>query len=252
MNGKDFEGRVVLITGAATGIGRATALAFARRGAKVAIGDVDDRAQETVELVQQAGGEAVFFKTDVTSPEQLKLLVEKTVEKFGGLHHAFNNAGVLNKPTKFVDIEEDTFDKVMAVDVKGVFFAVKHELEYMIANGGGTIVNTASVAGVIADPNMAPYVTAKHAVNGLTKAAAIDHAQDGIRVNAVAPGLTETPMTQMWKDNPEVWNEVVSNVPMGRAAKPEEIAEVVVFLSSDAASFCNGYVYVADGGQVAH
>jgi len=252
MNGNDFEGRVALITGAATGIGRATALAFARRGAKVAIGDVDDRAQETVELVQQAGGEAVFFKTDVTSPEQLKSLVEKTVEKFGGLHHAFNNAGVLNKPAKFVDIEVDTFDKVMAVDVKGVFFAVKHELEYMIANGGGTIVNTASVAGIIADPNMAPYVTAKHAVTGLTKAAAIDHAQDGIRVNAVAPGLTETPMTQMWKDNPEVWNEVVSNVPMGRAAKPEEIAEIVVFLSSDAASFCNGYVYAADGGQVAH
>jgi NAD(P)-dependent dehydrogenase (short-subunit alcohol dehydrogenase family) len=252
MSKKDFEGRVVLITGAATGIGRATALAFARRGAKVAIGDVDDRANETVELIQKEGGEAAFFKTDVTNGEEVKTLVEQTVKRFGGLHHAFNNAGILNKPAKFADIEEAVFDKVMAVDVKGVFLAVKHELGYMVANGGGTIVNTASVAGLIADPNMAPYVTAKHAVTGLTKAAAFDYAQDGIRVNAVAPGLTETPMTQMWKDDPEKWVEVTSNVPMRRAAKPEEIAEMVVFLSSDAASFCNGYVYAVDGGQVSH
>lgn len=252
MSVKDFEGHVVLITGAATGIGRATALAFASRGASVAIGDVDDRANETVELIQKEGGEAVFFKTDVTNGEEVKSLVKQTVEQFGGLHHAFNNAGILNKPAKFADIEEDVFDKVMAVDVKGVFLAVKHELEYMVANGGGTIVNTASVAGLIADPNMAPYVTAKHAVTGLTKSAAFDHAQDGIRVNTVAPGLTETPMTQMWKDDAEKWAEVTYNVPMRRAAKPEEIAEMVVFLSSDAASFCNGYVYAVDGGQVSH
>lgn len=252
MKVKDFEGQVVLITGAATGIGRATALAFARRGAKVAIGDVDDRANETVELIQKEGGEAAFFKTDVTNGEEVKSLVEQTVEKFGGLHHAFNNAGILNKPAKFADIEEKVFDSVMAVDVKGVFLAVKYELKHMAANGGGTIVNTASVAGLIADPDMAPYVTAKHAVTGLTKAAAFDYAPDGIRVNAVAPGLTETPMTQIWKDDAEKWAEVTSNVPMRRAAKPEEIAEMVVFLSSDAASFCNGYIYAVDGGQVSH
>ena len=249
---KDFEGRVVLITGAATGIGCATALAFSRRGAKVAIGDVDDRANETVELIQKEGGEAAFFKTNVVDPAEVQSLVKQTVEKFALLDHAFNNAGILNKPAKFVDIEVDTFDKVMAVDVKGVFLSCKYELEHMVANGGGTIVNTASVAGLIADPNMAPYVTAKHAVTGLTKAAAFDHALDNIRVNAVAPGLTETPMTQIWKDDAEKWAEVTSNVPMGRAAKPEEIAEMVVFLSSDAASYCNGYVYAVDGGQVSH
>ncbi|MGG4553831.1 SDR family NAD(P)-dependent oxidoreductase [Paenibacillus humicus] len=252
MSLKDFAGRVVLITGAATGIGRATAIAFARRGAKVAIGDVNEQANETVELIQKEGGEAAFFKTDVTNSKDVKSLVEQTVKHFGGLHHAFNNAGILNKPAKFAEIEEDVFDKVMAVDVKGVFLAVKYELEYMVANGGGTIVNTASVAGLIADPNMAPYVAAKHAVTGLTKAAAFDYAQDGIRVNSVAPGLTETPMTQMWKDDEDKWAEVTSNVPMRRAAKPEEIAEMVIFLSSDAASFCNGYVYAVDGGQVAH
>jgi NAD(P)-dependent dehydrogenase (short-subunit alcohol dehydrogenase family) len=249
---KDFEGRVVLITGAATGIGRATALAFARRGAKVAIGDIDDRSADTVKLIEEEGGEAVYFKTNVAIAEEVKSLVEKTVAHFGGLHHAFNNAGVLSKPNLFGDIPEDDFDKVIAVDVKGVFLSMKYEINQMLNDGGGTIVNTASVAGLIADPNMGPYVAAKHAVVGMSKSAGFDYATKGIRVNAVAPGLTETPMTASWLEDPEKREEVLGAVPMRRTAKPEEIAEMVLFLSSDAASFATAQVYTVDGGQTSH
>jgi len=194
-------------------------------------------ANETVKFIEEAGGEAIFIKTNVIASEEVKELVNKTVEHFGDLHHAFNNAGVLSKPNKFADIPEEDFDKVIGVDVKGVYLSMKYELNHMLKNGGGTIVNTASVAGLIADPNMGPYVTAKHAVVGMTKAAGFDHAADNVRINAVAPGLTETPMTQVWKDDPEKWAEVTGNVPMRRAAKPEEIAEMVLFLSSEASSF---------------
>ncbi|SOC06586.1 NAD(P)-dependent dehydrogenase (short-subunit alcohol dehydrogenase family) [Ureibacillus xyleni] len=234
-----FANRVVLITGASTGIGRATALAFARHGAKVAIGDVDERANETIELIEKTGGEAVFFKTDLTNGKEVKSLVEQTVKKFGGLHHAFNHAtSILNIPTKFADIEEVEFNKVMEVNIKSIFLTVKHELQYMVANGGGTIVNTASLTGLMADPFIAPYVTANHAVIGLTKAAAFDYAQDGIRVNAIEPVLTEVSLTQL--------DVKKSFFPMPRAVKPEEIADMVIFLSSDAASFCNGTVYAVN------
>lgn len=220
--------------------------------AKVAIADIDQQAKNVVEDINDNDGEAIFIETDVTSPEQVQQAIKETIEKFGRLDHGFNNAGILNQPAKFKDIEVDEFDKVIDVDVKGVFLASKYQLEHMVEQGFGTIVNTTSVAGTIADPDMAPYVASKHAVIGLTKSAAFDHAEDGIRVNAVAPGLTETSMTQDWKNDPEKWKEVTGNVPMARAAKPEEIAEMVVFLSSDAASFSTGYVYAADGGQLAH
>ena len=209
-------------------------------------------ANETVKFIEEAGGEAIFIKTNVIASEEVKELVNKTVEHFGDLHHAFNNAGVLSKPNKFADIPEEDFDKVIGVDVKGVYLSMKYELNHMLKNGGGTIVNTASVAGLIADPNMGPYVTAKHAVVGMTKAAGFDHAADNVRINAVAPGLTETPMTQVWKDDPEKWAEVTGNVPMRRAAKPEEIAEMVLFLTSEASSFCNAQVFTVDGGQTSH
>jgi len=249
---REFEGKVVLITGAATGIGRATALAFAKRGAKVAIGDVDERANETVQLIEAEGGQAEFLKTDVTNPEQVKALIENTVTKFGGMHHAFNNAGILPPTKPFVEMTEKDFDSTIAVDLKGVFLALKYELEHMEKSGGGTIVNTASVAGLIADPFMAPYVAAKHGVVGLTKAAGIEYAAKGIRVNGIAPGLVETPMTKGWMNDPEFRKTVVGNIPMDRPAKPEEIAEMVVFISSPGATFAAGHTFVVDGGQTAH
>lgn len=251
-NVRDFEGKVVLITGAATGIGRATALAFARRGAKVAIGDIDERSNETVRLIEEEGGQAVFIKTDVSKSDQVADLVKKTVSTFGGLHSAFNNAGVLPPTKQFVEMDETDFDKIISVDLKGVFLAMKYELEHMVKSGGGTIVNTASVAGIIADPGMAPYVAAKHGVVGLTKAAGIEYASQGIRVNAIVPGLVETPMTQRWLEDPDFRKNVIGNVPAGRPAKPEEIADMVLFLSSPSSSFAAGQTFVIDGGQTAH
>jgi NAD(P)-dependent dehydrogenase (short-subunit alcohol dehydrogenase family) len=191
----DFCGKVALVTGGSTGIGRATALAFARQGAKVVVGDVNEAAAEAVDLISSAGGEALFVPTNVAEAAAVETLVARTVEAYGGLHCAFNNAGVLPPTAPLVEQEEATFDRVIAIDLKGVFLCLKYQIRHMAGAGGGAIVNTASIAGVIADPGMAPYVAAKHAVIGLTKAAAIDHAKDGIRVNALAPGLVETPMT---------------------------------------------------------
>jgi NAD(P)-dependent dehydrogenase (short-subunit alcohol dehydrogenase family) len=248
----DFADRVVLITGGATGIGRAAAQAFARRGAKVVIGDVDDRAAETVKLIEDGGGTATFVETDVVSGSQVKNLVDTAVGTYGRLDAAFNNAGVLPPTAPLVEMTEEQWDQVVDVDLKGVFLSLKHELAHMVSAGGGAIVNMASVAGVIADPGMAPYVAAKHGVVGLTKAAGIEYAAQNVRVNAVAPGLVATPMTQRWLDDPEVHAALMANSPIGRPAQPEEIAGAVLFLCSDAASFMTGQVHLIDGGQTAH
>jgi NAD(P)-dependent dehydrogenase (short-subunit alcohol dehydrogenase family) len=248
----DFTGKVVLVTGGATGIGRATSLAFARQGATVVIGDVDDQAAETVELIEQAGGTGLFVRTDVTVAADVERLVQTAVDTYGGLHVAFNNAGILPPTGPLVEQNEADWDRTIAVDLKGVFLALKYEIAHMVDNGGGAIINTASVAGIIADPGMAPYVAAKHGVVGLSKAAALDYAKAGIRVNALAPGLVATGMTKGWLDDPDMRDVVIAGSQVGRPAEPKEIAGMVLYLASDLASFATGGVYVVDGGQTAH
>ncbi|MGX5669004.1 SDR family oxidoreductase [Rhizobium daejeonense] len=248
----DFDGKVVLITGAATGIGRATALAFADRGARLVIGDLSQAAEETAALAREKGVDAVFVKTNVSQSADVQALVAEAEKRFGRLDIAFNNAGILPSTTAFAETDEAEFDRIIAVDLRGVFLSVKYELQALLRAGGGAIVNTASVAGVVADPNMAPYAAAKHGVVGLTRAAALDYAAKNIRVNAVAPGLIATPMTERWLADPQISKALMANSPIQRAAQPEEIAAAVLFLSSPAASFINGSIFVADGGQTAH
>jgi NAD(P)-dependent dehydrogenase (short-subunit alcohol dehydrogenase family) len=247
-----FEGKSVLITGGATGIGRATAQAFAREGASVLIGDVDNRADETVALIEQEGGKAAFMRADVTDPAAMDALVAECVGQFGSMDVAFNNAGVLPPQRPLHEILPEEFDLAMNVDLKGVFYAMQAEIRHFLKTGKGAIVNTASVAGIVADPNMAAYVAAKHGVVGLTKAAAIEYAQAGIRINAIGPGFVVTPLTQHWADSAEFRKAFFAQNISGRAAEPEEIAGTVLHLSSDEASFINGSLFVIDGGQTAH
>ena len=247
-----FEGKAVLITGAATGIGRATALAFAREGADVVIGDVDARAEETVQMIASLGARAVFRHTDVRDRAALDALVAACLDRFGRMDCAFNNAGVLPPQRPIHEVTPEELDLAIDVDFKGVFFAMQAEIRHFLTVGGGAIVNTASVGAVIADPNMSAYCAMKHAVAGLTKAAAVEYARANIRTNCIAPGFVVTPMTQHWADSNAFTDMFFAQNISGRAAQPQEIAPTVLHLCSDAASFINGATFVIDGGQTAH
>ena len=247
-----FDGKVALITGAATGIGRATAIAFAQAGAAVMIGDIDPRAEDTVRAIVAAGGSAAFRPTDVRQAPALDALVAACLDTYGRMDCAFNNAGVLPPQRPIHEVTPDELDLAIDVDFKGVFFALQAEIRHFLQVGGGAIVNTASVGALIADPNMSAYCAMKHAVAGLTKAAAVEYARANIRTNCIAPGFVVTPMTQHWAQSNAFTDMFFAQNISGRAAQPEEIAPTVLHLCSDAASFINGATIVIDGGQTAH
>lgn len=249
-----FEGKVVLVTGGAGGIGRTTAIAFAQAGASVVVADRDAAAgQQVAEEIAGLGGRAAFVPVDVTSADDAKRMVAFTVEHFGRLDAAFNNAGIELEAKPTADCDEETFDRVIAVNLKGVWLCMKHEIAQMLAQGGGgAIVNTASVAGLVGAPLMPAYCASKHGVVGLTKAAAAEYGRHKIRVNAVCPGVISTPMMERaFAADPRRQPQVERLHLLKRVGTPEEIANAVLFLCSDAASFVTGHPMAVDGGMVA-
>jgi NAD(P)-dependent dehydrogenase (short-subunit alcohol dehydrogenase family) len=248
---KNFSGKTAFITGATSGIGRATALAFGREGANVVVADVSEEAVgETARLIEQAGGRALALRCDVTRGADIEAALARTVETFGGLDFAFNNAGIEQPVMPAANIAEEDWDRIVAVDLRGVFLCMKYQIPLMLKRGGGAIVNTSSGAGVTAVKGQAAYTAAKWGVVGMTKAAALDYAAQGIRINAVCPGIIETPMMDRFSGGtPEGRQRVIDQEPVGRMGKPEEIAAAVLYLCSDAAAFVIGHALVADGGQ---
>ena len=248
-----FEGKVALVTGGGGGIGRATALAFAQAGARVVVADIAAEAgQETVRLVQVAGGEASFIRTDVTQAGQVQAMMAHTVAAYGRLDCAFNNAGIEEEHLRLADCSEATFDRIMGINVKGVWLCLKYQLAQMQQQGGGAIVNTASVAGLVGAPKMAAYSASKHAVLGLTKSAAIEYARKGIRINAVCPGVIRTTMYERAvAADPKIGAAAAQMHPVGRLGEVDEVAAVVLWLCSDAASFVTGHAHTVDGGLTA-
>ena len=244
------DGKAALVTGGASGIGRATVLALAREGARVLVADLDPAGGEKV--AAEAGGEARFLRTDVTREADVRAMVEAALEAFGQLDCAVNNAGISGGMGLVQDVSLDDWSRTLAVNLTSVFLCMKYEVPALRAAGGGSIVNVASGAGIVAAPGLAPYCASKHGVLGLTKTAAVENATSGVRVNALCPGSTDTPMLRgAMQASPQVEKLILSSTPAGRLARAEEVAEAALWPCSDRASFVSGDALVVDGGAIA-
>ncbi|ARK20918.1 3-oxoacyl-ACP reductase [Sporosarcina sp. P26b] len=248
-----MAGKAGLVTGSGSGIGRASALALAKAGAKVMVSDVSEEAgQETVQMIKDLGGEAAFIACDVSNEEQVIALVDKTVETFGQLDFALNNAGINKGQKPIGELDSKDWDLTLKVNLYGTFYCIKHEVNAMLKTGGGAIVNTASGAGLEGSPNMTPYTASKHAIAGLTKSVALEYGQQGITINSIAPGATITPAIEGWaKTSPEQYEAVLASLPAGRMSTAEDQANAVVFLCSDLARSISGVTLAVDGGYTA-
>lgn len=248
---RTFAGKVAFVTGAVGGMGRTTALAFAREGAAVVAADISDQGnQETAGMISALGGRAVAVHCDVTRSEDVQAALNRTVEAFGRLDIAFNNAGAEQKPGMPADVTEEEWDRIIAINLRSVFLCMKYEIPLMLQHGGGAIVNNSSGAGIKAFGRGAAYAAGKHGVVDLTKDAALDYAASNIRINAVCPGIVDTEMMQRFTgDTAEGRERVIAEEPIGRMGTPDEIAAAVLWLCSDAASFVLGHAMVVDGGQ---
>lgn len=251
-----LHGKVALVTGGASGIGRAAAVAFAREGASVVISDVDATGgEQTAQAIRAAGGQAIFARADVSQAAQVEALTKKTVESFGRLDCAFNNAGIQGQIATTVDCNEENWDRIIDTNLKGVWLCMKYEIPLMLRQGSGSIVNTASNFGLVSSTGMPAYSASKHGVLGVSKAAALEYAALGIRVNAVCPGPIKTPLSEgVIREHPDaerMVEAIMSRLPIGRWGLAEEVAEAVMWLCSEAASFVTGAALPVDGGYVA-
>ena len=247
----NFKEKVALITGAGFGLGRASSIAFAKRGAKVVAADIDEeKGQETTQIIKKAGGEALFIKANVVKTDEVEMLISKTIESFGRLDYAHNNAGIMI-PGPLTEITEEQWDLVMGINLKGIWLCMKYELIQMTKQGSGAIVNTSSIAGLMAAPGTSLYGTSKWGVNGLTKSAAVEFAERGIRINSICPtGMQGTSMYEnTLKEDPNFSAKLTSEIPMKKDTSPEEVAEKVIWLCSDKSSYITGLSLPIDGGR---